>query len=617
MKKFLLTLATAMLAITAASGQTFREAPEKTHYSTPAANSLEWIQLCNYTTDIGGVGVSKGVQLEAGSMFGTDFLAEHKGKTISVVAIGLYSHLDEVTIEVRKGEDINTAETISSKVVGTLAGGWNYIKLDTPVEIDATEPLSIYYKATDTGDNPLGFDKNRNAPENTSFISMMGQPMYDMNEFGSLMIRALTGGDESELYNYATLDNVASQSLTEKGKPAEFLIRITNSTINEVESLSLAVETNGTTAERELTLDTPIGSNSSAVYTYTSDPVTEDSQFMFSITKVNGQDNNADIVKLGKDVGIYDIEQKVDRTILLEKFTGQTCPSCPGSEPYITSAIEGMEDRVARIDHHYGYYEDIFTITESAKIGKFFGVAAAPQCMMDRTYQPERSGTDVDGIVWHPGYMTKEIVENEIAKPAFVTVNISSTLDAATRQLTVTVEGKGNINMKNKRINVALTQSGYMGYQSGVGNNYEFNDFPIEYLTDYRGDAMTTDSEGNYSMTFRRTLKESYTNEQGSFETDLTRLKLIAFVTDWNTKTTSEVYNAAKADVKVPGRVSGTEADPVFYVTDRHIAVTGNCTSLAVYTIAGTQVENSGLSGLYIVKAVVDGRNFTRKIAVE
>ena len=59
----------------------------------------------------------------------------------------------------------------------------------------------------------------------------------------------------------------------------------------------------------------------------------------------------------------YEAADLVDRNaLLIEKFTGQGCGYCPGGETSVNNAIKGHEDQVARINHHFGYMDDIFTI---------------------------------------------------------------------------------------------------------------------------------------------------------------------------------------------------------------------------------------------------------------
>lgn len=618
MKKILLSLIVALAAITTAFGQVFMAAPARPVSAPAEGEDLEWIQLCDPSVEkISGVGTAyAGTALGAGMTFSSEFLTEHKGKSISAVAIRLASMLTDVTVEVTKGEDINSSETVCSTKIASLAPAWNYIKLDTPVEIDGTKPINIIYKAKDTGNYPLAFDGKTNAPKGSSLLSIDGAPLSEDLRFGALMIRALVGGDENILANSVTISEMNGNKYVKKGEAAKFELTFINNTFKAAENVILSAEINGNTIEKEITFDTPLAAYDKFVYEFTSEPLQENTTFKFAITKVNGVENVSAADVLEKVVSVYEGEDAVQRTILIEKFTGQSCPKCPAGETAILKAIEGQEEHVARIDHHSGYYDDLFTISESKKIAQYFGINSAPTCMMNRTEQDDRAG-DAAGITWHPGYMTTDMVANEIAKPAFVSINIESEFKSETRELTVKVTGKSALDMTGKKMNVVLTQSGYIAQQSGAGANYEFNDFPIIFLTDYKGDAMTADADGNYEMEFTCTIKDSYSSSYGTRKVDYTKLKLVAFVTDWSTKNNSEVYNAAVAKVDAEIGINDTEAAGVrFYAADSKVAVEGNCTEMSVYDVTGAQVENENLNGLYIVKAVVDGKTYTQKVVV-
>lgn len=618
MKRFLLSLVIALSAITATFGQVFMAAPERIKPAPAEGEDQEWIQLCNPSAETsGGVGTqSVGLKIGAGVMFGTDFLANYNGKSISVIAVCLYTPLTEVTVEAIKGEDINKGTVMASTKVGMLAAGWNYIKLDTPVSIDGTEPISIVYKSLDTAQFPLLFDGNKNAPKGSSYLSTNGDDFAEDLQFGAVMIRAFIGEDYNKLANSVYVGNIDGTKYAESGKATELELELVNNSFNEVSSLTLDADCNGAKTTQEIKLETPLKSNSSASYKFTTGQMTENTTYSFSISKVNGEENASAATTANVAITVYTPGTEVKRTILIEKFTGQACGYCPGGEQKITAAIKGQEDHVARIDHHAGYYDDLFTITESKRIAQYFGVASAPNCMIDRTPQENTSSTN--SVVWSPYNMTPEIVAKAVNKPAFISIEITSSFNAQTKELSVNVKGKSGLNgMQNKKINVVLTQSGYTANQSSGGLNYVHNDFPIVFLTAFSGDAITADSEGNYDMNFTCTIKDLYTSSYGTRKVDFTKLKLVAFISDWGNSEASEVYNAATTAVEAENSISDAEeADVRFYAADSRIAAEGNCTEMTVYDVTGAQVENKNLNGLYIVKAVVDGKTYTQKVVV-
>lgn len=213
--------------------------------------------------------------------------------------------------------------------------------------------------------------------------------------------------------------------------------------------------------------------------------------------------------------------------------------------------------------------------------------------------------------------MTTEMVENEISKPSEVTINIESYYEVTNRELTVTVSGKALTDMTGKKINVVLTQSGYSAYQASA-SNWLHNDFPIVFMSDYKGDALTLDADGNYSMEFKTTVAERYGQ---NVKVDLEQLKVVAFISDWNNRNSSEVYNAAFA--KVDGRVSVEEAESDnetlhFYVADNKVMTDAECEMIEVYSVSGAKVENDNLAkGMYIVRAIAGENEYTGKVVVK
>lgn len=616
MNKFLLSLIATAAVCTCATGQTFMAAPQAQMYNAPMAEEdLTWLQLCNPNAQASGVGTQAEIELGAAAHFSTDVLSPYKGKEVSVVAICLNTPLTDATVFISEGEDINNATTVAEKTVGYLAGGWNYVQFDTPVTIGDVE-LSLGFKAIDTKNFPLAFD-GQSAKTGGAYISTGGAPFVADSQFGNLMVRMLVDGDPAELENALTLSSVKGGIYQPQGTEIEYELNIANSTYNEVKNATVVWTLNGAENTEDITFDTPIAGNSLTTYNLSIGTLTESASLTFKITKVNGIDNKS-IETISKSVRLYDPANTTERTILIEKFTGQMCGYCPGGEESILAAIVGHEDRVARIDHHYGYQNDIFTIDESKQIGNFFGVSGAPNCMMDRTIQEERMNmTGANGVVWHPGYMTTEMVENEISKPSEVTINIESYYEVTNRELTVTVSGKALTDMTGKKINVVLTQSGYSAYQASA-SNWLHNDFPIVFMSDYKGDALTLDADGNYSMEFKTTVAERYGQ---NVKVDLEQLKVVAFISDWNNRNSSEVYNAAFA--KVDGRVSVEEAESDnetlhFYVADNKVMTDAECEMIEVYSVSGAKVENDNLAkGMYIVRAIAGENEYTGKVVVK
>lgn len=607
-----------LLCAPMAWGQVFQFEPRRAVQAT-GEDGLDWMQYCDVqSNEVGGVGINGGgFTLFAAVQFSASTLQTYVGKSISVAAIYTGDVISDASVYVLKGDDINKADKVCEMKVANLIPGWNYVKLDTPIAIDGSEALAVGYSFYDVGNMPVAFDGKR-ANSGANFLAIEGQGGYEVadSSWGNLMMRALVGGDDSQLGYSVVPDFAGLGKYLPKGN-TEIALNLTNNSFMPITDVIINFSVNGNLKEIPVTFNPAISANSTVAYILDEIALDGDATLEASVVKVNGKDNIT-ANKLVKQVVAYDPEGVVERTILIEKFTGQNCGYCPGGEANIQLAIKGMEARVARIDHHYGFGTDIFTIEESQRIGNFYGVNSAPNCMMNRMARDCKDIPDINGeVVWHPGYMTSTMVADEISCPAYVTVNIDRTYDEATRELTVTVSGKATKDMTGKRLTVALTQSGYVAKQAGAGTNYLHNDFPVDFLTTYNGDELELKADNTYEHTFKYVVKEKY----GSVKADVDAMDVVAFVAGWGRNgKEGDVQNAAvkKMTDKVPSSIQHSEMEGnkvQISVSGGKFVVAGSVESVTVFTANGMQVENTGLSaGLYIVRVVADGKVYVCKM---
>lgn len=620
MKKILFTLILSAFAATNSMTQNFVYAPVNNDCQPlkiqTAEEELEWLHHYNLDAGIGGIGPRDMSKASAAVRFNKEFLQNYKGKEIKAVAIGLYCAWDNITLYIKKGDEIETAETIQTKELANLGAGWNYVVLDTPVSINGEETINIEY-TLETDKPVFGIDINNKASEGCSYI-YIGGVYNDMASIrtGNIMIGGLVEGDVNDLSRCVSLNEITGiPELAPKFSEMNIDMTLSNNSFKDVSSMTVYYSINGEAKNEEISFDEAIAPYSVFSHNMTIDVPEEDFDMELCITKVNGDTNLANDT-LKRSVMVYEPDNTGNRVILLEKFTGQDCSICPSGEKSIQQAILGQEDRVARIDHHYGYYNDLFTIDESIRTGEFFGVRGAPSCMIDRTKVEGQND-----VVFHPGTLKGTTVFKELQKPADVTVNISTAYDKASRNLEVTVSGESEKDLAGKRINVLLTQSGYEAYQNNGEEGYLHNDFPIIYMTEYNGDALSANEDDSYSMTFECEIPESFSNGKGTREVNLNQLKVVAFISEWKDRNSSEVMNAAF--LKVDPEKSGVEnfaatETPVFTVTDGTVTTEVCCSSIEVYDLSGAKIANRQLAkGIYIVKAECNNRIYTQKVVAD
>ena len=159
-----------------------------------------------------------------------------------------------------------------------------------------------------------------------------------------------------------------------------------------------------------------------------------------------------------------EVPSSFPRKFLLEHFTGSECIYCPGGMAAMVEYIQNTTTPCIWVSHHYGYNEDEYTISESAKIAKAIASSGAPNLGINRT---KITGTD---IAFHPGYLVEDGMADLIAKKCEATaeasVVINHTYDTVTRELNVTVSGQvANAEVTEYLLTVLIKENGLVGKQ--------------------------------------------------------------------------------------------------------------------------------------------------------
>ena len=197
-----------------------------------------------------------------------------------------------------------------------------------------------------------------------------------------------------------------------------------------------------------------------------------------------------------------DTNYRQRNVVLLEYFTSQECSSCPAGIKRVLRNLKGMEDKVAFVAHHVGFYEDDFTIKESVPLMFFYETenTYAPAMMLDRTY----INGEKDAVIFSAGAFEKSDIEKMLEVPAGASMKLTTSLDESGSTLTVKVSGRLYDEYPNAKINVYITQDSIKGYeQSGVTDwqNYYHRNVVRASLTGNWGEDMGV-SKGDYSKEY-------------------------------------------------------------------------------------------------------------------
>lgn len=637
MKKLLLSVLSLCFVATGLYGQEFkkmlsREMPSREMSKMAQASEsdeLKWLTNAVESGRYYSFGAGQKASFGAVAGLQTDKLFDYDGLQVSVIGVAVSETVSDVTIFVMKGSSAATATEVASKKVDALSGGWNYVKLDAPLTIDASENLYVGYKMdVQESSYPAMFDASglddsetemSFAYLNGEYIDLATEP--DFSDLGHPMIQVLVGGDESKLETVTFLP-VSIFKYWPKGSEVVPNIQFVNNSFGSVESLTVDYSINGVTDTEKFEFSTPVGPNSLNIMSMPlpAIAITDDVDFSYVVTHVNDKP----ILQSEESYKFYayDKQEAVERTLLMEKFYSQFCGYSPQGKEAIDEAIVGYEDRVARIYHHAGYRVDLFTIDESIETAAEFGVNYSPGTMGDRMWFDALGSNAFNAMQW-----TGDLIADFLQQDGLASLKISDSYDVETRELTVNVSGNCIVTPDNKKITVAVTHSNYSSFQSNA-QNYKHDHFPILYLTAAGGDDLQVNADGSYDMTFKGVVPVSYNNGNGTIVTgnkvtiNLDELRIVAFISDSWDGADNDRYvlnSATKEAATVGASVAGVELAGVnVYGADSRIVVEGDYDTVKVFNASGMETGTENLSvGLYIVKVTADGQSMVKKVAVK
>lgn len=215
-----------------------------------------------------------------------------------------------------------------------------------------------------------------------------------------------------------------------------------------------------------------------------------------------------------------EVPSSFPRKFLIEHFTGEDCGNCPDAMAAMVEYIQNTTTPCIWVSHHYGYYDDEYTIPENAKIGKTCELAGAPNMAMNRTKMTGKN------IAFHPVYLIEDgfseliAMKNDTVAEASVVIN--HTYDAETRELNVTVSGQvANTEVTEYLLTVLIKENGLIGKQADYYASWKQAGYK-EFLhpcivrdvlcADALGDKVTVENQA-YSATYTFTMPDNWVAE--------------------------------------------------------------------------------------------------------
>jgi len=233
---------------------------------------------------------------------------------------------------------------------------------------------------------------------------------------------------------------------------------------------------------------------------------------------------------------IFVSKEPSTKNVLLEEYTGDGCGYCPYGHKISDEMAEKYSGQYFAINIHAGF-------TASAHKTPI-GVALDTLFKIDKYGYPagviNREKTTSSGFVYARDRGAWENYAKQIlAKDAYVNVAAESTIEQASRKLTVNVQAyfTNNSDVPTNYINVVIVQNNILGYQNNmsvysemvVGSKYKHNHMFRDAITGINGEAMDKNEKNYlYSKTFTYDIPETISKTNVVLED----LEIIVFVTE-------------------------------------------------------------------------------------
>jgi len=514
-------------------------------YKDPNAQPAEMASLIlgPYTSDAVAEG-DAGLGLNINSTLGMaallpceDFMMFDGGK-VTKMRVGL-ANSAEITRVFISGFDGQNIVELMSQEVSLNAAGWNEVELNEPLTLD----MSAYSELL------IGYDYTQVSGQYPISVVQEGATIYDGITYGPLGQNGATGWFNIGLSSYGNLSVqcvVESDKYPEKdlglgnlltdlnwyksGSDLKYSFNVQNMGLGMVSASTYTVEIDDE-AVGTLSSDIAVGSQEtkeiSGSLTLPATLLSGEHKLSLLLTGVDGAAPAGNIDNDGVSTKFKVYDQSVARQKnLLEQFTSQYCTYCPRGVTFFSDLI-GQRDDIAWVSVHgdMSSGSDVFTIAAGDTISYYEGVTGFPTASFNRTYVPDMASSEGE-IAYSLGYnmsyrtqvveMFSSVVDWTAEAPSFVTLGIAQVYNPESRELTITVEGKGVESaaevLTGYGLTVMLTENGLTARQLNEGKwNEKFEHHYVlrGVLGKCTGNAINWQGD-DFTATFTYTIPEDY-----------------------------------------------------------------------------------------------------------
>lgn len=453
-------------------------------------------------------------------------------------------------------------------------------KLATPYVLDG-EPFYVgHVVEVATNYKPLSYDLSNNFEAGISWAYKDGEWIDVSQEgFGAPNIQIKVSG--ANAFTDLTVKPVIPMGYQVAGKAQVFGGQLFNFGSETVTSFDLTCKVGNT--DPVTTQVTGLSLASGKTYDFTlPEYLTNETgtlELEVTVSNVNGA-TDAEITDNTAKSSVFFYPAGVEKKILVETFTGQTCPNCPTGHTVLSNALSGIEDEFIEVSHHAGYYPDMFTLKESYAYTWLYGTSGtyAPAAMFNRSLVNDISTTSVV-------FATTDAVSTRTAVQAFrntqpyVDIKMYNEYVDSTRTGKLTVDVYTYVVPSDSihTLNVWMIQDGLVSMQANGGSSYVHNHVFRGTLNNSAWGQQILLNQGEtrrytFDYTIPDSISSNYGTMAGTFAAIPANMQLVAFVSDYSSTspTSCNVYNAAKIPVVT------NNLGPDYYHADKHIKTIKN-----------------------------------------
>lgn len=561
-------------------------------------------------------------------------LAPYEGCQVVGVRIGVSKAVNAIDVSLLN--NIIKREKIVTKKAD-VEFGWNEVRFDKPVEITSNLNELVYgfqFLEKNIVDQEMPYffycDYNFDAP-NDAFYVNVSNGSFDSRarDNGALLLQLMIAGPADKVNDRASLsDPRMDMALDASGKlGVSYMVR--NDGANDINQLEITYSVGGRVILTDLQTETIKHLKELRIKTK-GIPVANGQTLTARITKVNGHTTDLP----GFQIEVKGVAEKTfARKVLLEQFSTENCSSCPSGHKYLDKVLaeDAYADHFVWVTHHVGFGRDTFSLPESEALIFFYEEDEyAPSMLLDRTHTElkhfyEKYAYTMLPIMTSQDEFNHQLLDEALARPAFVTVDIKEECKPDTRQLDLTISGqtyREYLDADNLYLNLYLVEDDiYSRRQAGAGKASDGGLKPVYHHGVIRqislgggGLKLTLDDKGEYTYG---------TSLQIPKEWSAANMRIVAFVSKSlkGGARNAEVLNSNETKIAAYRSIAPTPDQEMMvqlYAQDGRIYVSGeDATIAAIYNMSGELRTNEALlPGIYIAMVETSFGSYMRRVIV-